>query len=79
MPVFNYNVLDTMGSGDAFFSISSLISRLSDDQELITFMGNVAGSLKVSIEGHSKNIDYINLRVLDILILNLQVSKKQKG
>ena len=60
MPVFNYNVLDTMGSGDAFFSISSLISRLSDDQELITFMGNVAGSLKVSIEGHSKNIDYIN-------------------
>jgi cytidyltransferase-like protein len=60
VPVFNYNVLDTMGSGDAFFSISSLISRLSDDQELITFMGNVAGSLKVSIEGHSKNIDYIN-------------------
>ena len=60
VPVFNYNVIDTMGSGDAFFSISSLISRLSDDQELITFMGNVAGSMKVSIVGHSKNIDYID-------------------
>jgi rfaE bifunctional protein nucleotidyltransferase chain/domain len=59
VPVFNYNVVDTMGSGDAFFSISSLISRLSNDQELITFMGNVAGSMKVSIVGHSQNIDHI--------------------
>jgi rfaE bifunctional protein nucleotidyltransferase chain/domain len=60
VPVFNYNVVDTMGSGDAFFAISSLASKLSDDGELITFLGNVAGSMKVSIIGHSKNIDYID-------------------
>ncbi|CAN1606784.1 K21344 rfaE1; D-glycero-beta-D-manno-heptose-7-phosphate kinase [Candidatus Pelagibacterales bacterium] len=60
VPVFNYNVVDTMGSGDAFFAISSLASKLSDDAELITFLGNVAGSMKVSIIGHSKNIDYID-------------------
>jgi len=60
VPVFNYNVVDTMGSGDAFFAISSLASLLSDDEELITFLGNVAGSMKVSIIGHSKNIDYID-------------------
>jgi rfaE bifunctional protein nucleotidyltransferase chain/domain len=60
VPVFNYNVVDTMGSGDAFFAISSLASKLSDDEELIAFLGNVAGSMKVSIIGHSKNIDNID-------------------
>jgi bifunctional ADP-heptose synthase (sugar kinase/adenylyltransferase) len=58
VPVFNYNVVDTMGSGDVFFAISALASRLTEDAELTTFLGNVAGSMKVSIIGHSKNIDY---------------------
>ena len=58
VPVFNYRIVDTMGSGDAFFAISSLASRLSNDEELIAFLGNVAGSIKVSILGHSRNIDY---------------------
>lgn len=60
IPVFNYSVIDTMGSGDAFFSISAIASALTDDDEITTFLGNVAGSMKVSILGHSANIDYIN-------------------
>lgn len=59
-PVFNYNVIDTMGSGDAFFAISSLASLVTNDDEIVTFLGNVAGSIKVSIIGHAKNLDYIN-------------------
>lgn len=62
VPVFNYNVVDTMGSGDAFFAMSSLASNISEDKELVTFLGNVAGSMKVSIIGHSKNIDNVDFK-----------------
>ena len=56
-PIFNDKVVDTMGTGDAFFSISSLVMKKTKNIELACFIGNIAGALKVSIEGHSKYLD----------------------
>lgn len=56
-PAFNDNVVDTMGAGDAFFSISSLIMKINKDVELACFLGNIAGAIKTSILGHSKFIN----------------------
>ena len=56
-PIFNNEVVDTIGTGDAFFSLASLSTYTNDDQALAAFLGNVAGGIKVSIIGHSKNIE----------------------
>ena len=56
-PAFNNSVIDTMGAGDAFFSISSLIMQINKNVELACFLGNIAGALKTSILGHSKFIN----------------------
>ena len=52
--------MDTIGTGDAFFSLASLSTFVSEDQALAAFLGNVAGGIKVSIIGHSKNIEKDN-------------------
>ena len=59
-PIFNKEVVDTIGTGDAFFSLASLSTFVSEDQALAAFLGNVAGGIKVSIIGHSKNIEKDN-------------------
>lgn len=56
-PIFNKEVIDTIGTGDAFFSLAALTTYISKDQALSAFLGNVAGGIKVSIVGHSKNIE----------------------
>lgn len=70
-PIFNQNVVDTMGAGDAFFAISSLVMKKTNNIKLACFLGNVAGALKVSIEGHSKSINRDDfVKYLKTLIIN---------
>ena len=53
--------VDTLGAGDAFFVISSIISRVSNDPEKIGFLGNIAGAFAVHYLGHKK---YLNKEIL---------------
>jgi len=69
-PIFNKEVVDTIGTGDAFFSLASLSTYTNDDQALASFLGNVAGGIKVSIIGHSKNIEK------DIFLKNVETLLK---
>lgn len=69
-PVFNKEVVDTIGTGDAFFSLASLSTYINGDQALAAFLGNVAGGIKVSIVGHSKYIEK------DIYIKNIETLLK---
>ena len=54
------NPIDTLGAGDAFFVISSIISRVSNDPEKISFLGNIAGAFAVNYLGHKK---YLNKEI----------------
>jgi bifunctional ADP-heptose synthase (sugar kinase/adenylyltransferase) len=56
VPSFARQVVDRVGAGDAFFSVTALASRLSAANELIGFIGNVAGSLAVEILGNKKSL-----------------------
>ena len=47
IPVLSTKVVDTVGAGDAFFSVSSLWAVLGLPMELVGFIGNVAGAIKV--------------------------------
>ncbi len=51
-PALSQNVVDRVGAGDAFFAIASLCSHINMDQRLISFIGNVAGALKVQTMGN---------------------------
>ena len=60
-PALSNKPIDTLGAGDAYFAISSLCSRTLRDREIIAFIGNVAGALKISYLGHRKYINKIEL------------------
>ena len=53
-------VLDTIGAGDVFLVITSLLHSINSDQTVTNLIGNIAGALKVDILGHSKSIGRAN-------------------
>lgn len=55
-PVFSKNIVDTMGAGDAFISISALASYVENDIELISFIGNAVGSLHTNTIGNKTSV-----------------------
>ena len=57
VPGFSQEVVDRVGAGDAFFVMTSLFSVLDAPGELLGFVGNVVGSLAVSVMGNEKSID----------------------
>jgi len=66
VPSFAQKVVDRVGAGDAFFSITSLsVSQKNVPIEVIGFLGNVAGSLSVEMMGNKKSID--NKNVVDYI------------
>ena len=57
VPSFTSNVVDRVGAGDAFLSITAVATALKTPSEITAFLGNVAGSLAVAILGNKKAID----------------------
>ena len=52
VPALTNKVVDTVGAGDAFFSITSLFAAVGADLEDLCLIGNIAGAMKVEILGH---------------------------
>lgn len=50
------DVIDPTGAGDAFFSISSPISFLDANQEVIGFIGNMAGNITCGYQGNKYHV-----------------------
>ena len=57
IPAFTNTVVDTVGAGDAFLTITSPIVASGAPLDLIGFIGNAAGALKVGIVGHRHSIE----------------------
>ena len=53
-------VIDTIGAGDVFLVITSLLYSAKTNQLVTNIIGNIAGALKVDILGHSKSISKSN-------------------
>jgi bifunctional ADP-heptose synthase (sugar kinase/adenylyltransferase) len=56
VPSFAGNVVDRVGAGDAFFSLTSLAASLNIPDELLLFVGSAAGCLSVETIGNKKPI-----------------------
>jgi rfaE bifunctional protein nucleotidyltransferase chain/domain len=57
IPAFAKNVVDTVGAGDAFLSVTAPLVAAGGPMHRIGFIGNVVGALKVEIVGHRKSIE----------------------
>ena len=62
VPSFVQNVVDRVGAGDAFFSVTALAAVMGVENELLGFIGNVVGSLAVEILGNKKSIDRLSVQ-----------------
>lgn len=69
IPAFSTKIVDTMGAGDAFLAVTAPLAKVCDDLELVGFIGNVVGAIKVGIVGHRKAVDKSTvLRYCDTLL-----------
>ncbi len=56
-PVLSTNVVDSVGAGDAYLSVTSLCSCVGWEPELLGFIGNSVGALAVHIVGNRESIE----------------------
>lgn len=57
IPSFATKITDTVGAGDAFLAISSPCAAAGLPMELVSFIGNVAGSIAVGILGNKSSVE----------------------
>jgi rfaE bifunctional protein nucleotidyltransferase chain/domain len=62
VPSLSSNVVDRIGAGDALFSLTSMAAAQSVNDEILGFIGNVAGAQAVNILGNQKSIEKLNLK-----------------
>jgi rfaE bifunctional protein nucleotidyltransferase chain/domain len=69
IPAFTGQALDTMGAGDAFLAVTSPLVASGVDMELVGFIGNAVGAMKVGIVGHRQSVEKVPLiRYLQTLL-----------
>lgn len=70
-PAFTLTVKDTVGAGDAFYSIAGLYAAAGAPTELGTFMGNIAGALGSNIVGNREAVEKVNVLKYAGTLLNI--------
>lgn len=70
-PAFTLKVKDTIGAGDAFFSLASLAVAAGTPMEVGTFLGNIAGALASNIVGNKESVEKINILKYASTLLNI--------
>lgn len=61
IPVFSREVLDRIGAGDAYYSITAPCVLRNNPMELIGFIGNAVGAMKVLIVGNRSSVEPVPL------------------
>ncbi|MCR4740312.1 MAG: adenylyltransferase/cytidyltransferase family protein [Lachnospiraceae bacterium] len=70
-PAFTLTVKDTIGAGDAFYSIAGLFMASGATAELAMFMGNIAGALGANIVGNKAAVERSNVMKYASTLLNV--------
>lgn len=61
IPAFTGRAVDTMGAGDAFLAVTSPMVATGADMEMIGFIGNAVGAIKIGIVGHRQSVEKVPL------------------
>ncbi len=70
-PAFTLTVKDTIGAGDAFFSVAGLYAAADAPIEVGTFMGNIGGALGANIVGNKEPIEKVNVLKYANTLMNI--------
>lgn len=70
-PAFTLNVRDTIGAGDAFYSVAGAFSAVGAPSELCMVMGNIAGALAANIVGNKESIEKANVLKYASTLMNV--------
>jgi len=60
IPAVTLHVKDTVGAGDAFYSLAALCAATEVPIDLATLIANVAGAIKTNLVGNSKPIEKVD-------------------
>jgi len=71
MSAVTLHVKDTVGAGDAFYSLAALSAVANIPIDLATLLSNIAGAIKTNLVGNSKPIEKIDLLKYLSTILNV--------
>jgi len=61
VPAFTKTVVDTVGAGDAFFSVTAPLAAAGGSVDQLAFIGNAAGAIKVGIVGHRNSVEKVSV------------------
>lgn len=61
IPAVTKSVVDTVGAGDAFLSVTAPLVATGAPLSQVGFIGNIVGALKVAIVGHQHAVDKVNV------------------
>lgn len=61
IPVFSKEVVDRIGAGDAYFSVTSPCVFKNSPMEAVGFIGNAVGAIKVLIVGNRSSVEPVSL------------------
>lgn len=70
-PAFVLDVTDTIGAGDAFFSLAGLSYATGCPKKLSVFFGNIAGALMTNIIGNKEHLQKVNVLKYASTLLNV--------
>ena len=69
-PAFVLDVSDTIGAGDAFYSLFGLMELVDAPMEIAAFMGNIAGALASNITGNKEPVRKVDILKYMSTLLN---------
>lgn len=61
VPALTSTIVDTVGAGDAFFSVTAPLAAVGVPMDMIGFLGNAVGAMKVGIVGHRSSVEKVPL------------------
>lgn len=70
-PAVTLHVKDTVGAGDAFYSLAALCAVKGYPIDIATLISNTAGAIKTNLVGNSKAVDKVTLLKFLNTILNV--------
>jgi rfaE bifunctional protein nucleotidyltransferase chain/domain len=68
-PALTSRVVDRVGAGDAYFSLSSLLVAKKVPVDIVAFVGNMVGAMAVSIVGNRESVSKVGLKKAIVAIL----------
>lgn len=70
-PAFTLTVKDTVGAGDAFYSLAGIFTAVGAPMEVGTFIGNIGGALGANIVGNREAVEKVNVLKFASTLMNV--------